>query len=125
MFVQCIAGQGLVIPEVRYGAGRHIEYIDPVHFGLGMKLNFITQPLYLFAICFVKLSVGFFLLRIAVEKFYRRLIITVMGQFTSTLAGAWQLIDQQRSWVSTRLVVSSQSCYSVPIFEYYGRPLEL
>lgn len=73
-------GQGLIIPEVRYGAGKHIEYIDPADFGNGLKLNFITQPLYLFAICFVKLSVGFFLLRIAVEPFYRRLIISIMSE---------------------------------------------
>jgi tellurite resistance protein TehA-like permease len=44
-----------------------------------MKLNFVSQPLYLFAICFVKLSIGFFLLRIAVHRFYRRLIIGIMG----------------------------------------------
>lgn len=45
------------------------------------KLNFISQPIYLFAICLVKLSIGFFLLRIAVKPFYRRLIIGIMSTY--------------------------------------------
>jgi len=98
MFLQCITGQGIIIPEVYYGAGRHIEYIDPIDFGKGTKLNFITQPLYLFAICFVKLSVGFFLLRIAVEKFYRNIIISIMSKLICTLQDASQLTHQQHSW---------------------------
>jgi hypothetical protein len=45
----------------------------------GMKLNFISQPIYLIAICVVKLSVGCALLRIASTKFYRWLILSIMG----------------------------------------------
>jgi hypothetical protein len=45
-----------------------------------MKLNFLSQPVYLFAICFLKLSVGFFLLRIAVKPVYKRIIIGIMGE---------------------------------------------
>ncbi|KAH9877338.1 hypothetical protein IAQ61_002703 [Plenodomus lingam] len=74
----CIAGQGVIIPQVYYGAGKHIEYIDPSDFSLAFKLNFISQPLYLFAIALVKISVGFFLLRIAVQHFYRKLITGIM-----------------------------------------------
>ncbi|KAL6171274.1 hypothetical protein ACJQWK_04212 [Exserohilum turcicum] len=74
----CIAGQCVVIPQVHYGAGRHIEHIAPKSFQQAMKLNFISQPIYLLAICFVKISVGFFLLRIAVRPFFRRLIIGIM-----------------------------------------------
>lgn len=80
---QCIAGQCIIIPQVYYGAGRHIEYIELPDFQTSFKLNFITQPLYLFAICLAKISVGFFLLRIAVQPFYRRLIIGIMGKFGS------------------------------------------
>ncbi|KAJ4983126.1 integral membrane family protein [Stagonosporopsis vannaccii] len=76
--VLCIVGQIIIIPEVHYGAGRHVQYIDPADFAIGYKLNFITQPIYLFAICLVKISVGFFLLRIAVHSAYRRLIIGIM-----------------------------------------------
>jgi hypothetical protein len=45
-----------------------------------MKLNFISQPVYLFAICFLKLSVGFFLLRIAARSVYKRIITGIMGK---------------------------------------------
>jgi hypothetical protein len=78
--LQCIAGQCIIVPQVYYGAGRHFEYIEPEHFKSSFKLNFITQPLYLLAICLTKISVGFFLLRIAVRPFYRRLIISIMGE---------------------------------------------
>lgn len=76
--MQCIVGQIIIIPEVYYGAGRHKQYIDPSDFANGYKLNFITQPIYLFAICLVKVSVGFFLLRVAVAAIYRRIIIGIM-----------------------------------------------
>jgi hypothetical protein len=78
--VQCVAGQCLVIPQVHYGAGKHVDYIDPDDFVAGLRLNLISQPIFLFAICFIKLSVGFFLLRIAVGRFYRRLIVSIMGK---------------------------------------------
>jgi hypothetical protein len=84
--LQCIAGQCIIIPQVYYGAGRHIEYIQPEHFKKSFQLNFITQPLYLVAICLTKLSVGFFLLRIAVRPFYKRLIAGIMGKSQYTLA---------------------------------------
>lgn len=77
--LQCIIGQILIIPEVYYGAGRHKQYIDPADFANGYKLNFITQPIYLFAICLVKISIGFFLLRVAVASVYRRIIIGIMA----------------------------------------------
>jgi hypothetical protein len=76
---QCIAGQCVIIPQVYYGAGRHIEFIEIHHFQESFKLNFISQPIYLFAICLTKISVGFFLLRIAVQPVYRRIIIGIMG----------------------------------------------
>ncbi|KAF2197866.1 hypothetical protein GQ43DRAFT_494825 [Delitschia confertaspora ATCC 74209] len=77
--VRCIAGQGVIIPEVYYGAGRHINHIPPEHVPLGLKYNYITQPIFLWAICFLKLSIGCFLLRIASTPFYRRTIIGVMA----------------------------------------------
>lgn len=54
-----------------------------------MKLNFISQPLYLFAICFVKLSVGFSLLRIASTQVYRNLIIGIMGFMLFYIVGCF------------------------------------
>ena len=74
----CLVGIGIVIAQVHHGAGRHRGDIDPDVFVTGLMLNFITQPLYLWVICIVKLAVGFSLLRIATEKFYRILIISIM-----------------------------------------------
>ncbi|OAG06881.1 uncharacterized protein CC84DRAFT_630037 [Paraphaeosphaeria sporulosa] len=74
-----IIGAGIVVPEVHYGCGRHIDQISPEDFKIGFKLNFISQPIYLIAICIVKLSVGFFLLRIATIPFYRHTIQGIMA----------------------------------------------
>ncbi|KAF2752064.1 hypothetical protein M011DRAFT_15101 [Sporormia fimetaria CBS 119925] len=77
--VLVVVGQCIIIPQVMLGAGKHIGDIDPIDFQQAFKLNFITQPIYLWAICLVKISIGFFLLRVAVQKFYRRLIIGVIS----------------------------------------------
>ncbi|KAL5411474.1 hypothetical protein PMIN03_004804 [Paraphaeosphaeria minitans] len=74
-----LVGAGIVVPEVHYGCGRHIDHISSEDFKIGFKLNFITQPIYLIAICIVKQSVGFFLLRIATIPFYRHSIQGIMA----------------------------------------------
>ncbi|KAJ4263102.1 hypothetical protein NW762_006720 [Fusarium torreyae] len=73
------AGQGVIFGQLSHGAGRHIGDVDPDVYMIGMKLNFISQPIFLIAICVVKLSVGCALLRIASTKFYRWLILSIMG----------------------------------------------
>ena len=73
------AGQGIIVAEVSHGAGRHRGDIDDNVFKIGMKLNFISQPIFLIAICVVKLAVGSSLLRIASTKFYKYLILSIMG----------------------------------------------
>ncbi|KAF2476493.1 uncharacterized protein BDR25DRAFT_375408 [Lindgomyces ingoldianus] len=85
-FDGCVVGQAVIIPEVYFGAGRHIDHIAPAGFQVAFKLNFVTQPIYLVALCLVKLSIGYFLLRLAVTTFYRRAIIfimTFMGLYTT------------------------------------------
>ncbi|KAF2806512.1 uncharacterized protein BDZ99DRAFT_394327 [Mytilinidion resinicola] len=74
----CIAGFICIVPEVHNGAGQHINHVDRAHFGRGLKWNFVTQPIYLWSICLVKISIGFFLLRVAATTFFRRLIISIM-----------------------------------------------
>jgi hypothetical protein len=74
-----LVGLGLTIGQVMYGAGRHRGDVDPAIYEYGMKLNFIGQPTYLYAICFVKLAVGSSLLRIASTKAYRWTIMGIMG----------------------------------------------
>ncbi|KAE9366307.1 hypothetical protein N431DRAFT_419496 [Stipitochalara longipes BDJ] len=67
---------GINIPDVMYGAGRHAAYISPPSkITTGLKLNFVTQPVLLSGVTFVKVSIGFFLLRIAPDNRYRRSII--------------------------------------------------
>lgn len=73
------AGQGVIFGQLSHGAGRHKGDVDPDVYMIGMKLNFISQPIFLIAICVVKLAVGCALLRIASTKFYRYLILSIMG----------------------------------------------
>lgn len=72
------AGQGVIFAQLAYGGGKHIGDVDPDVYMTGMKLNFISQPIFLIAICVVKLSVGCALLRIASTKFYKWLILSIM-----------------------------------------------
>lgn len=83
------------MPEVHLGAGRHIQYIDPIEFANGYKLYFITQLIYLVAICLVKISVRFFLLRIAVSTLYRRIIIGIMASMGFCTIGCFFTIVLQ------------------------------
>ncbi|KAI5863698.1 hypothetical protein GGS23DRAFT_565004 [Durotheca rogersii] len=69
-----LVGMSIVIVQVHYGAGRHAAYLDPEVNRFGLKLNFISQPIYLWAIPMVKISVGFFLLRISPSMIYRRIL---------------------------------------------------
>ncbi|KAI8960345.1 hypothetical protein F5Y11DRAFT_330303 [Daldinia sp. FL1419] len=73
-----LVGMGIVIAQVHYGAGRHAAYLDPEVNRLGLKLNFISQPIYLWAIPIVKVSVGFFLIRISPSVYYKRILQGVM-----------------------------------------------
>lgn len=73
-----LGGMGVVIASVEYGAGRHAAYLDADVNRLGLKLNFVSQPIYLWAIPLVKVSVGFFLMRIAPSIYYKRILQGVM-----------------------------------------------
>jgi len=66
-----LAGLGLEVAEVHYGGGQHAVYLDKDVLRTGLKLNLVTQPVYVWAIASVKISICFFLLRIAPGKFYR------------------------------------------------------
>ncbi|KAK4206335.1 hypothetical protein QBC37DRAFT_329044 [Rhypophila decipiens] len=74
-----VSGQGVIWGSIVYGAGRHMGDIPLEHISTGLKLNFVSQPIFLIAICVTKLAVGATLLRIASTKFYRRLILGIMG----------------------------------------------
>ncbi|OIW31088.1 hypothetical protein CONLIGDRAFT_630986 [Coniochaeta ligniaria NRRL 30616] len=70
------AEEMVIIPEVKLGAGRHVQYIFPAsNVVTGLHLNFVTQPLCLIALCLTKVSVGFFLLRLVPSTRLRQFII--------------------------------------------------
>ncbi|KAI9163138.1 integral membrane [Paramyrothecium foliicola] len=83
-----IAGAAVALASCKYGAGKHIGDIPIEDRTIGLKLNFISQPIYLIGICTVKLSVGASLLRIASTKFYRTLILSIMGFITFYTIGS-------------------------------------
>ncbi|PQE28222.1 hypothetical protein CJF30_00010920 [Rutstroemia sp. NJR-2017a BBW] len=69
----------VIIPEVHLGAGRHVQYIIPAsNVTRGLHLNFVTQPLCVIGLCLAKLSIGFFLLRLALAKKYKFFIYGVL-----------------------------------------------
>lgn len=75
MFVEMM----IIIPQVSYGAGRHVHYIEPKsNVVTGLHLNFVTQPLCLIGLCLTKVSVGLFLLRLTPSVRFRRLIWSVI-----------------------------------------------
>jgi hypothetical protein len=75
---------GVIVPEVRYGGGRHAAYIDPPsNITVGLHYNYITQPLCLISVFFVKLGVGFFLLRLTPSINFKRFIWGTMAFTTA------------------------------------------
>lgn len=81
-----LVGEGLVIAEVHYGGGRHVEDIAPNIYTTGLKMNFLGEPVFAVAIAMVKISVGYALLRIAGHTKWRYLIITIM-----IVMGSWAM----------------------------------
>jgi hypothetical protein len=71
-------GFAIIVPEVKYGAGRHMAYV-PETAVTAMRLNFATQGLYMWAIGLAKVSIGLFLLRFAPRKGYRNFIWIIIG----------------------------------------------
>ena len=87
----------IIVPEVKYGAGRHMFHImndlGPSGVVLGFKLNFITQFTYVFALAFVKVSIGLFLLRFMPSRCYKLLVYATIGFLAFyTLAGSAALM---------------------------------
>jgi len=73
-----IVGETFIWLSIDHGAGKHLGDIPLEDLPIGLKYNFITQPIFLLAICFVKLAVGSTLFRIASEPIYRRIIVATM-----------------------------------------------
>lgn len=112
-----ITGMALIIPEVQSGAGRHIQYLSPAEATTGLKLNFATQPIYLWGITTVKVSIALFLQRIAPNKTYKKTLwgiiafliayttacfMTILLQCTN-LAILWDPTIKATCWTPTTL----------------------
>ncbi|KAL7274653.1 hypothetical protein RUND412_002435 [Rhizina undulata] len=101
-----IALSAVAIAEVRYGAGRHTADIPIDDITYGLKLNFISQFLTISATALVKMSVCFFLLRLAAKPLYQRicygiLIFTGVYTIACTFAIAFQCKPVALAWDET------------------------
>lgn len=73
-----VCGFAIIVPEVKYGAGRHGAYVQGTAV-TAMHLNYATQAIYMWAIGLVKVSIGLFLLRFAPQKGFSIFIWVVIG----------------------------------------------
>lgn len=113
-----LAGMAVVIPEVKYGAGRHAAYLDPAVNMKGLKINFITQPIYLWAIPTVKISVGFFLARIAPSKYYKWILHGTIGfLLVYTFACFMTLMLQCKNLAILWDYTVETTCWSIPTLQ--------
>lgn len=83
------AGEGRIVAEAHYGAGRHVDDIPPAVYSEGMKMNVISG-IYVMAVATVKVSVGLALLRISGHTAYRYLVMTVTGM---VIMGSWAFLS--------------------------------
>ncbi|KAJ5747750.1 uncharacterized protein N7511_009446 [Penicillium nucicola] len=107
-----LSGFAIIVPEVKYGAGRHTAYVLETA-SKAMHLNFATQGIYLWAIGLVKVSIGLFLLRFAPQKSFRIFIwvvIILMTLYTTVcfLTLMFECKDIRTNW--DKSVVSQ--CFS-------------
>ncbi|KAL8376098.1 hypothetical protein RB595_007287 [Gaeumannomyces hyphopodioides] len=56
-----------ILLALKFGAGKHRDDVDPGDYTTALKLIYASQLLYVATVCLVKISVGFFLLRISVK----------------------------------------------------------
>lgn len=83
-----LAGEGRIVAEAHYGAGRYVDDIPLAVYSEGMKKNVISGPMYVMAVATGKVSVGLALLRIAGHTAYRYLVMTVM-----VIMGSWAFLS--------------------------------
>lgn len=89
---------GLGIVDNQYGHGRHIYYVSLANAQVALKLLYVDEIVSLFAICFVKVSVALFLLRIGNLRRWLRMALIANTLFLvgSTIAFAIILLIQCR-----------------------------
>lgn len=87
--------------------------LGPAALVLALKLNFVTQFTYVFALSFVKISIGLFLLRLAPTGYYRKIIWSVIGFVAFyTVGGSGALLAQCKPFAANfDRTIPGSSCY--------------
>ncbi|OJJ47301.1 hypothetical protein ASPZODRAFT_65422 [Penicilliopsis zonata CBS 506.65] len=101
-----LAGWAIIVPEVKYGAGRHTVYVEKTAVK-AMHLNFATQAIYLWSIGLVKISIGFFLLRFAPKRGYKIFIITTLIFECKDIRTIWDSSIVSKCFTTTELLALS------------------
>lgn len=73
-----LAQMVLIMLQVQYGAGQHVDTIEHDDNITGLRLNFVTQPLCLIALAVVKVSIGILLSRLTTSSNSKRLWGTII-----------------------------------------------
>ncbi|KAL2219938.1 hypothetical protein M432DRAFT_543888 [Thermoascus aurantiacus ATCC 26904] len=114
---------GCFIGESRHGLGRYSQYITQNDQEILRKYTFYHSLVVMIGISAVKISVGFFLLRVAGQTRFRKFIIGMLIfliLFTSACAGTliFQCIPVSAAWdLAERL---SAKCFSMHMFMSIG-----
>lgn len=80
--------QAVIVVECKNGHGRHIGDVPPENYTVGLKYNFISQPIVFVCTNMVKISIGAALLRIAATRFWKGLIWSIIGFMVFYTIGA-------------------------------------
>jgi hypothetical protein len=70
---------GIFVHVTKLGLGRHIEAFPPDNFPKFFKIMYFYSISIVFAYSFIKLSIGFFLLRLADRTKWRPFLIGMLG----------------------------------------------
>ncbi|KAK8102401.1 hypothetical protein PG984_015547 [Apiospora sp. TS-2023a] len=79
--IAAIGSMVCFVGECQTGAGKHVWDIDMSLFPAFLRWQYIHGILLVVGISLVKISIGFFLLRLIQHRWYRRVIITTQGKY--------------------------------------------
>ncbi|KAI9929821.1 hypothetical protein MW887_011626 [Aspergillus wentii] len=114
---------GCFIGESQHGLGRYTKYISHDDQEILRKYTFYHSIIVMIGISAVKISLGFFLLRVAAQSTFRRFIIgaiVFLVAFTIACAGTliFQCVPVAGAWDME--VRKTAKCFSLPTFTAIG-----
>ncbi|KAF2710711.1 hypothetical protein K504DRAFT_345816, partial [Pleomassaria siparia CBS 279.74] len=119
----CIA---LFVKVIKLGLGRHAEVVKIENVFPILKYLYFYGIFVIFAYSFIKLSIGFFLLRLADRTKWRRflqgtLVFLVLFTLGSTFAIIFQCDPVQAGWdLTMRPPTGTAQCFSMDVFKNVG-----